>query len=145
MKKLKLVFLAAILCSFALYSNAQSVSYDYETFWNFPTMCDGNWHPVSGMVYGHRVDHFNPETEELEWYKWTVKGEDLTWTKNGEVFSVNFYHKWDFDPVAPVRTYIFNLRGSEGSHILFHRVLMWDDSIGPNGSWVKIKNKAVCL
>ena len=142
MKNLKFLFLAAVLCGFALSSNAQSDTYDYETFWWFPTMCEGEWYPVSGMVYGKRVDHYNPKTGELEWYKFTVKGDDLTWTKNDEVFTVNFYHKWDFDPAAQVRTYRFNLRGDQDSYILVTKILLWDSDVG---DWIKIRNTAKCL
>lgn len=142
MKNLKLLFLGALVCGFALSSNAQSVSYEYETYWSFPTLCDGEFNWVSGMVYGHRVDHYNPKTGELEWYKFTVKSDELFWTKNDEVFSVNFYHKNKLDPDALVKTFRFNLKGDQGSHILFNRTLIWDANIG---EWVKIKDKAKCF
>lgn len=142
MKKLNLLLLGVLFGAFALNSNAQSVTYDYETFWKFPTMCDGEFYWISGMVNGHRVDHYNPKTCELEWFKFTVKSNDLVWNKNGEVFSVNFYHKYDFDPVAPVRTYRFNLRGDQGSHILVTKILVWDSI---TNTWSHIKNTAKCL
>jgi hypothetical protein len=142
MNKLKLLFLAALLCGFALNSNAQSATCEYETYWNFPTLCDGEFYWVSGMVYGKRVDHYNPKTGVLEWYKFTVKSDELVWQKNDEVFTVNFFHKSDFDPDAPVKTFHFNLRGDQGSHILFNRILLWDNNID---EWVRIKDKAKCL
>ncbi|MCK4978890.1 MAG: hypothetical protein KAS62_00770 [Candidatus Delongbacteria bacterium] len=142
MKNLKLLFLGALVCGFALNSNAQSVTCEYETYWNFPTLCDGDFYFVSGMVHGHRVDHYNPKTDVLEWYKWSVQSEELVWTRNDEVFSVNFFHKSDFDPDGLVQTFRFNLRGDQGSHILFTVIKLWDDNIN---KWVILRKTAKCF
>jgi len=142
MKNLKFLFLFALVCGFALNSNAQSVSYEYAENMFFYTLCDGVLDIIYGPVYGTRVDHYNPKTGELEWFKYSVRSEELVSQFTGEIFSVNKFHKEDLDPDNPVKSFHFNLRGSEGSHIILNRILNYDAS---TNTWYKIKDHAKCV
>lgn len=129
MKKLKLLFLGALVCGFALNLNAQSDSRAFETSWNLWVNCDGVWDNISGPVHGHVVDHYNPKTGVFEWYKFNFQSKELVSNNTGEVFSISYhqrgqliddmYDKWHF-----------NLRGNEGSHILVTVLWTLDVSTG---------------
>lgn len=140
MKNLKLVFIAAILCGFALSVNAQSDSRAFENYWWLKVKCNGVSDWIHGPVNGHVVDHYNPITGVFEWYKFNFQGKELISMNTGEVFSCHFFQKGKlvddrFD------MWRFNLKGSEGSHILV--TIIW--TLNPdNGTWT-VERKTKCL
>lgn len=140
MKNLKLLFLAAALCGFALSSNAQSDAREFETYWSLKVNCDGVVDWISGPVHGHVVDHYNPVSGVFEWYKFNFQSKELVSSNTGEVFSCSFFQRGKlidnkFD------MWRFNLRGSEGSHILV--TISWTFDVD-TGTWTFSK-KAKCL
>ena len=143
MKKLKYLFLSVLLCGFALNSNAKSVAYNYVTDWTFYTMCDGVLDIITGPVQFYQVDHYNPVTGELEWYKYSLNSKELVSLFTGEVFSVNSFHKSDYDPTVWLDgTFRYNLIGDQGTHVLVTIIWTYDDL---TGTWIRTKRTAVCL
>lgn len=141
MKNLKLLFACALLCGFALNSNAQSDTREFENYWDLYVTCDGVQDVISGPVNGHVVDHYNPVTGVFEWYKFVFQSNELVSSNTGEVFSVNFYQKGGLVGISQT-TIRFNLIGNEGSHILV--TLIWDVDAA-TGTWTLIKRTVKCL
>jgi len=133
MKNLKLLFLVALMCGFALSSNAQSDSRSFETYWNLFVTCDGVVDKISGPVYGHVVDHYNPKTGVFEWYKFVFRSDELKSKRTGEIFSVSFYQRGTLIDDR-YDTWHFNLRGDEGSHILVS--VLWTLDVS-TGTWTR--------
>jgi len=143
MKNLKLLFLVALMCGFALNSTAQSVTSDYETDWTYYTMCEGVLDIISGPVHVKQVNHYNPKTGVLEWFKWSIHSDELVSLFTGEVFSVNSFHKSDHDPnVWLDGTFRYNLRGDQGTHVLVTIIWTYD---ADTGTYIRTKRTAVCL
>ena len=141
MKKLNLLLLSVFLCGFALNSNAQSDTREFEQYWSHVVNCDGVKDIISGTVHGHVVDHYNPNTGVFEWYKYNFTGE-LVRENTGELFAFSFFEKCKMKmDVDQKYTKRFNLRGDQGSHILFTRIWFYDVSAG---TWTLTK-KVKCL
>ena len=138
MKKINLLLLGVLLCAFALHSNAQSVPFTTETFWNFKVNCDGVVDIISGQVHVQGVEHHNPVTGVKEWYKYNLFSKELVSANTGEVFSVNRFQKGKTDGDFAIwpftgdiyTTSRFNLRGDQGSHYLVTLIGVWDFSTG---------------
>ena len=66
-----------LFCGFALNSNAQSSARAFTDTCEFEIKCDGEPELISGEVKGHIVDHVNPETGVLEWFKFNFIGDNF--------------------------------------------------------------------
>lgn len=130
MKNLKLLFIGALLCAFALNGSAQSVSEHLNTTWNIRVECDGVVDFIYGPVDLHRIRHFNPETNALDWAKFMFQSDGLVSWKTGETFSVNFKRKIDVGETEDVFITRFNLRGDAGTHILVTKYWILDKTTG---------------
>ena len=87
MKKMQLIFLAIIFCGLVLKSNAQSITTKQEgtMIWPVVVVCEDEWDKLIGSFYFHMVEHWNPVTEEKEWFKFVFKSDDYTSVVTGEV------------------------------------------------------------
>lgn len=118
MERMQLIFLVVLFCGFALNSNAQSETTKQEgqNFWPIPVICDDVNDVLEGPFYFHMVKHWNPETGQLEWYKFSFKSDEIKSRNTGEVFSVNYCIRAKFGPYE--ETFHFNARGDQGSHYI---------------------------
>lgn len=141
MKNLKFLLLGVLWCGFALNSNAQSETREFETDWTIKVRCDGVLNVISGPVHGHVVDHYNPNTGVFEWYQYFFNSDELVSQTTGEVFSVHFRDRGNIDGDCYI-TKRFNLRGDEGSHILV--TVIWSYDLSTN-TWTRIKRTVKCM
>ena len=148
MKNLKLLFVCALLCGFALNSNAQSEVRYWENTWTFQPSCDGVVDVIIGPVHGYVVDHYNPVTGVFEWYKFNILGSELISQTTGEIFSISGKDngKTEGDWAGTLGdTYLKfrrNLRGNQGSHYLVTIIWFFDAS---DNTWSLLEGKTKCL
>lgn len=150
MKNLKLLFVCALLCGFALNSNAQSEVRYWENTFTFRASCDGVVDIITGPVHGHVVDHYNPVTGVFEWYKFNILGSELVSQNTGEIFAISGSEvgktEGDFgDPTVVGDVYWKarrNLRGNQGSHYLVTIIWFFDAS---DNTWSLLEGETKCL
>ena len=126
-------------------TNAQSTSEKLDNYLEFMVECDGVQDIINGPVPQHKVNHTN-KTGDSDWVNSQFIGKDLVSMATGELFRVNLIVT--VETVVPGTifqiTKHYNLVGSEGSHMLYSVVIIYDWTGGYFKATV-LKEKGECL